>query len=158
MANRQSAARAPGRTAGIIGRTLRLMVGLLLLWMTYAVMSRRQAADNLDVLWVGLGMIFCYLVLHLMARRYRLHPWYGALLALAPLALMFFVGGWVPRVAAVAYLGSSLVLQALRGDGGCAALAIQGLATRSRTHLGCILFLPVDWVESHLSGPGGLPE
>jgi hypothetical protein len=58
---------------------------------------------------------------------------------------------------ASAYLGLSFLLQTLRGDGGFEALAIPAALFRRPTHLRGILFAPIDLVEKHLTGPGGLP-
>nr|NIM49147.1 hypothetical protein [Gemmatimonadales bacterium] len=83
--------------------------------------------------------------------------WFGAVLAVAPVVLLFALGGALGRVASVAYIGSSLLLQAIRGDAGCEVMSIPAVLLRRRSHLLCLLFSPIDWVEKHLSGPGGLP-
>ncbi|MDH3458752.1 MAG: hypothetical protein OER90_18070 [Gemmatimonadota bacterium] len=145
--------------AGIIGRTLRLMLGGLLAWMTFTVMRAEDQAFNLRVLAVGSGVTVFYGVVHFVVVRFGAHlnRWLGAALAVAPVVLVFAFGGSVGRVAAVAYIGVSLLLQAVRGDGGCEVLAIPAVALGRRTHLMCLLFSPIDWVEKHLTGPGGLP-
>jgi hypothetical protein len=96
---------------------------------------------------------------HLIVSRYgtRLHAWFGAVLAIAPVILLFALGGPIGRAASVAFVGISLLLQALRGDGGCEVMAIPAVLFRKRTHLACILFSPIDLIEKHLTGPGGLP-
>ncbi len=148
-----------GDKAGIIGRTLRLMLGMLLGWMTFTVMRTEDAAFTVRILAVFAGVTAFYAIVHLLIRRYGagLNRWLGAALALLPVALLFALGGAVGRVASVAYLGLSLLLQAIRGDGGCEVMAIPALLFGRRTHLVCILFSPIDWVEKHLTGPGGLP-
>ncbi|MDH3290448.1 MAG: hypothetical protein OEO20_07895 [Gemmatimonadota bacterium] len=146
-------------SAGIIGRTLRLMLGMLFVWMTYTVMRSEDAAFNLRILIAFAGITVFYGIVHFVVSRYgaRLNRWFGAVLAVAPAVLVFALGGSLGRVAAVAYIGVSLLLQAMRGDGGCEVLAIPAMILGRRTHLVCILFSPVDWVEKHLTGPGGLP-
>jgi len=145
--------------AGIIGRTLRLMLGGLLAWMTFTVMRAEDRAFNLRVLAVFGGVTVFYAIVHVIVSRYgtALNRWLGAALAVAPVVLIFALGGPVGRVATVAYIGVSLLLQAIRGDGGCEVLAIPAIALGRRTHLMCVLFSPIDWVEKYLTGPGGLP-
>jgi hypothetical protein len=149
----------PERSAGIIGRTLRLLLGVFLLWMTASVVRHAATADMLRAAAVILGLAGVYLLLHIGIRRFApaWHPWFGALVALLPVTAVFVLGGSLGRIAAVAFIGLSLLVQAVRGDGGCEVMALPGLLTRHRTHLACILFAPIDLVEEHLTGPGGLP-
>ena len=150
---------AQQHTAGIIGRTLRLMLAILLLWMTYIAMRMDDRTFNLRVLEVFVGLTVFYAIIHFVISRFvtGLNPWYGAALAVAPVITVFVIGGPLGRVASVAFIGVSLLLQAIRGDGGCEVMAIPSLLFGRRTHLMCIFFSPIDWVEKHLSGPGGLP-
>jgi hypothetical protein len=150
----------PGpRKAGIIGRTLRLMLGLLLAWMTFTVTRFEDVAFNLRIVAVFAGLTTFYTILHLVIGKYgaRINRWFGAALAVAPVILVFALGGAVGRLASVAFIGISLLLQAIRGDGGCEVMAIPAVMFGKRTHLMCILFSPIDLVEEHLTGPGGLP-
>lgn len=135
------------------------MLGGLLVWMTVTVMRAEDRAFNLRVLAALAGTTVFYGIVHLVVERYGAHlnRWFGALLAVTPVVLVFALGGSVGRAVAVAYVGVSLLLQAVRGDGGCEVLAIPAIVLRRRTHLICLLFSPIDWVEKHLSGPGGLP-
>ena len=146
-------------TAGIIGRTLRLMLAILLVWLTYITMRMDDRVFNLRVLAVFVGLIAFYSIVHFTISRYvtGLNPWYGAALAVAPVIIVFAVGGPLGRVASVAFVGVSLLLQAIRGDGGCEVMAMPSMLFGRRTHLVCIFFSPIDWVEKHLTGPGGLP-
>jgi uncharacterized membrane protein YhaH (DUF805 family) len=150
----------PGKQeAGIIGRTLRLMLAMLLGLMTYVAIRTENKAFSLHLLATFAAVAVFYMVAHLVVRRYRarLTRWSGAFLALIPLVLVFGFGGLVGRVAVAAYLGLSLLLQTLRGDSGSEVLAIPGALFRRPTHLAGILFAPIDLVEKHLTGPGGLP-
>jgi CDP-diglyceride synthetase len=148
-----------GIPAGIIGRTLRLMLGSLFAWTTFTIMRSEDRAFNVRVLAVFGGMLVFYAIAHAVVRRLapRIHRWYGALLAVAPTVLVFAAGGPIGRVAASAYVGLSLLVQTLRADGGCEVLAVPALVLGGRTHLAGILFAPIDLVEKHLTGPGGLP-
>jgi hypothetical protein len=154
-----SASQPGTQEAGIIGRTLRLMLALLLGLMTYTVMRTEGKQFSLRLLTALGGVAVGYTLLYLVLRRWgtTLHRWYGALGALAPLILGFALGGLLGRAVASAYLGLSFLLQTLRGDGGFEALAIPAALFRRPTHLRGILFAPIDLVEKHLTGPGGLP-
>ena len=142
-----------GYKARIVGRTLRLLVGIALTWMTYDVMRTDDAAFNVKVAGVFVLMVAFYSAAHFAITRYtpRVNPCLGAILALTPAALVYALGGPVGRVASVAYVGVSLVLQALRSDGGCEVMSIPAIFFGTRTHLVCIAFSPIDWVEERLA-------
>ncbi len=146
-------------SAGIIGRTLRLMLGLLFGWMTYTVVRFQDTGSNVRILALSAGLLAFYAITHLVIARHGsgLHRWYGSVLVVVPIVLVFAFGGSLGRVASVAYVGASLLLQAIRADGGCEVLSIPAAAFRKPTHLRGILFSPIDLVEKHLTGPGGLP-
>ncbi len=122
-------------------------------------MRFEDRAFNLRALAALAAMTTLYSLVHLGIMRYggRVHRWYGAIIAVVPIVLIFAYGDPLGRVASVAYIGVSLVLQAIRGDGGCEVLAIPVAVIGRPTHLKGILFSPIDWVEKHLTGPGGLP-
>jgi hypothetical protein len=145
--------------AGIIGRTLRLMLAMLLGLMTYTLIRTEGKVFTLRLLTAVGGVTVCYTLLYFVLRRYGtgLNRWFGALGALVPLVLAFALGGLLGRALASAYLGLSLLLQTFRGDGGSEVLAIPAALFRRPTHLAGILFAPIDLVEKHLTGPGGLP-
>jgi len=139
--------------ARIVGRTLRLLLGIVLVWMTYAVMVAEDAAFNIKVTTTFLAMIVFYSAVHLGVTKWapRVNPWLGAVLAVTPAVLVYVLGGPVGRVASVAYIGVSLLLQAIRSEGGCEVVSIPGILFRRPTHLACIVFSPVDWLESWMS-------
>jgi hypothetical protein len=149
-----TATQADRQEAGIIGRTLRLMLALLLGLMTYIAIRTEDKRFSLHLLATFGAVVAFYLVVHLVIRRYgtRLNRWSGALLAMIPLVLVFALGGLVGRVAVSAYAGLSFLLQ-----GGCEALAIPATLVHRPTHLMGVVFSPIDLVEKHLTGPGGLP-
>ena len=154
------AARQPGRhQAGIIGRALRLMLALLLGWMSFIVMRFEDAAFNLRILAVCLAITVFYAILHFIVSSYatELNRWLGAAFAVAPVILLFTVGGPLGQVVVLTYVGVSLLLQTIRADSSCEVLSIPTALLRRPTHLTGILFAPIDLVEKHLTGPGGLP-
>lgn len=150
----------PGQhTTGVIARTLRLMLGALFCWMTYTVMSSENTAFNLNVLWVFGGvLIFCTIV-HFAIGKFRpnLNRWLGAFLVALPLLALFVFSGQTGRLAAVGYVGISLLLLAAKGNSANEVLFIPALLSGKETHLRCLLLAPIDLVEKHLSGPGGIP-
>ncbi len=150
----------PGhQKTGIIARTLRLMLGALLCWMTYTVMSAENTTFNLNVLWVFGGVLVFYLLTHIIIERYlpTLHRWFGALPVIVPILALFVFGGQASRVAAVGYVGISMILLAAKGSGVNGLLFLPALLSGKKTHVGCPLFAPIDMIEQNLGGPGGMP-
>ncbi len=142
------------RNAGLVGRILRLMTGIGLLTLVY--FSVRNAGTTWilpTVMWL-VGMLVFYLVGHLLIQRFvpNLNRWIGAVVAAAPAGALMFSGIGVAQIAALSYVGISLLLDSVNGDGGCEVMALPGLFTGKRTHLVCIAFSPFDWAESRLTG------
>jgi hypothetical protein len=98
------------------------------------------------------GLVILYAVMHLAIGKYvpRLNRWLGAVLAVVPVALLFLFGGGIGQMGALTYVGGSLFIDSLNGDGGCEVMAIPGLVFGKRTHLVCIAFSPFDWLEEKL--------
>ncbi len=150
----------PGQhSTGVIARSLRLMLGALFCWMTYTVMSAATTEFNLGVLWVFGGTLTFYLLVHLFIVAYRpfLHRWLGAVLVAIPLIVLFVLGGQSSRVAAVGYVGLTLLLLAAKGNSANEVLFIPSLLSGKGTYLRCLLFAPIDLIEQHLGGLGGMP-
>ena len=51
----------------------------------------------------------------------------------------------------LAFLAVSLVLAAILADAGCEVMSIPALVFGKRTHLVCLLFSPLDWVEEKIA-------
>ena len=145
--------------AGIIGRTLRLMLGLLLGWMTYILVRGEHLVFHLRAAAVLAGATAFYMIAFLVVQRYaaQLNRWIGALVVLIPIALAFAYGRADVRIGCAAYVGLSMFLQTIRADDGSEVLSIPAALARRRNPLPGILFTPIDVVEKHLTGPGGLP-
>jgi hypothetical protein len=143
-----------GRPARIVGRILRLVLGVGLVWMTYAVMRTEDAVFNLRVAAFVAGLTALYALAHMAIVKYLpgINPWLGAVVAVTPVILVYLLGGPLGRVASVAFIGISLVVQGVRGDGGCEVMSIPGVLFGRRTHLVCIAFSPIDWLEERLAG------
>jgi hypothetical protein len=54
------------------------------------------------------------------------------------------------RLAAVTFLGVSLVVAGVRATPGCEVMAIPGLLFRKHTELACLIFSPLDRLERKL--------
>ncbi len=143
-------------TARIVGRTLRLVLGIALVWMTYQVMRTEDALFNLRVLGSVAGLVAFYTAVHFGISKWisGINRWLGAFLAVVPVILLYVLGGPVGRVASVAYIGVSLLLQGIRSDGGCEVMSIPAILFGKRTHLVCIVFSPIDWVEERIAKRG----
>ena len=58
------------------------------------------------------------------------------------------------RDATFLFAGASLLLAAARGYAGCEVLAVSNWLLRREDHVGCVVFSPLDAIESHAgSGP-----
>jgi len=145
---------------GIIGRTLRLMLALLLGWMSFTTMRQEDTTFNLRILAVSLAIGMLYGVLHIVlsSNTDKVNRWSGAAIAVAPVILLFVFGSPLVQAGVLIYVGLSLLFQTVRADGNCEVLAIQSALVKQPTHLAGILFAPIDLIEQHLLGPGGLPS
>ncbi len=138
--------------AGPIGRFLRFaMAGLLTVIVTPYFLTI-SSQSNLKIAAAIGGLLILYTVMHLVISKYgpRLNRWLGAVLAVVPVMLLFLFGGGIGQMGAATYVGGSLFIDSLNGDGGCEVMAIPGLIFGKRTHLVCIGFSPFDWLEEKL--------
>lgn len=137
-----------------VGRLLRGLLGVWLLYVVSSVLFRNTGDFAMRVLGIALGLAVLYVLLAFAIRTYAagLHPWLGAILALVPVCAVYALGGPGGRIGALAFLGPSLVLASLRGDPGCEVMSIPGALARRHTDLACLLFTPTDWLERRLRG------
>ncbi len=131
-----------------ISRLLRAALGVGMIGMVAPALRGASWESRLEVLAVVVGLMALYTVVHLVVSRYFgwLHPWIGAVIAVTPVFLLFLRGG-VFDAGAVVFIGASLLLIAALGHPGCEVLAFPALVLGRRTHLACVLFSPIDWVE-----------
>ena len=135
-----------------VGRILRLALSVSLLVAVWP-FFRDAAADR--ILAAGLvvvGLAGFYSLLHWLVSSYlpKLNRWLGAFLAILPALLVFVLGGVLGQVGAASFIAVSLLLAALRADAGCEVMAIPSLVFGRRTHLMCLLFSPLDWLEEKI--------
>ena len=143
--------------AGPVGRTLRLVLAVCLMIIDVPVLLVAGTAYNLRVLGLVVALTLFYMLVHWVVSRYLrdLDRWLGAVLAVAPVFLVWLFGqGGGPLfgqgeggTAAITYVAVSLIIDVVRADAGCEVMAIPGLVFGNRTHLACIVFCPVDAME-----------
>ncbi len=134
---------------GPVGRVLRLLLagGLAVVVVPYYRAASWQ--QLLAALAVAVGLLFIYTLIHIVVSNYlgSLNRWLGAVLAWIPAVLVFILGGVQGQVGVLTFAGASLLLAGFRGDPGCEVMSIPGLVFKKHTHLVCILFSPIDWLE-----------
>jgi hypothetical protein len=138
-----------GIRAGLVGRTLRLLVGLALV-----VEGGRHLIGGDAPLWLAtsgviVGEVGLYAALHLLIVRLfgGANPWIGAVVAVLPVAVIYLVSDAPGRLGTILFVGISLVATAWRADGRCEVMTLPGMIFGKRTHLVCLAFSPVDWAE-----------
>ena len=140
----------PGDRSRPVGRILRFVLGALLVGLLYPSVISASS----DVLtWsaaVVVGLIAFYTLIHLSVMKYlpNINKYVGTILALSPAVAVLLLGGAPGEIAVTGYIGGSLILDALTADLGCEVMALPGLFFQKRTHLSCIVFSPIDWLEN----------
>ena len=135
-----------------VGRILRFCLGALLVVAVWPFFRSAQSKRILGAVLIVVGLTIFYAVVHWLVSSYlpALNRWLGALLAVMPVLLVFVFGGVLGQVGAASFLAVSLLLAAIRADAGCEVMSIPSLALGRRTHLMCLLFSPLDWVEEKI--------
>ena len=145
-----------GITARPVGRAVRLLMGgLLTIHVVASHLIGAPPSLSVQVAGVVFGLFAFYTLVHVLISRFvpTINPWVGAFLAVAPVLLVFLMGGLPVRHGVVLFLGVSLLFTGIRGDGGCEVMTLPGMLLGKRTHLVCIVLSPLDWVEEKLTGP-----
>ncbi len=135
-----------------ISRLLRLILGGAMTALALPALGRADGMIRLRIIGVVVLLCILYTAIHYVVSRYLgwLHPWLGAAIAVMP-ALAAFLAGGIYEVGAVLFIGLSLILIAALGHPGCEVLALPSLLLGRRTHLACILFSPLDWIEGTIT-------
>ena len=143
-----------GRTAKPVGRVLRLVAGTALTIHAAQHMIAGGTTLSLQAAGIVLGLVLLYTVVHLAVSRFvpSINAWLGAVLALVPAILVFALVDPSLRFSVVLFIGVSLIVTAIRADGGCEVMTLPGVLMGKRTHLVCIVFSPLDWIEDKLTG------
>ncbi len=143
-----------GRTAKPVGRVLRLLMGMALTIHAAQHIIAGETTLNLQAAGIVLGLLLVYTVVLLAISRFvpSINAWLGAVIALAPAILVFALLDPSLRFSVVLFIGVSLVVTAIRADGGCEVMTLPGMLMGKRTHLVCIVFSPLNWIEDKLTG------
>lgn len=145
------------RHIGPFGTAARILVGAgLLASVTYG----HVAGTFRPIPWI-LGLIGLPVLL-LTSHHWRVRRTPARLEATGPVAQVLNVAAFlalyltfsVTSDAALVFYGSSMLVAAVRGYGGCEVLAVSNWLLRRDDQLGCLLFAPVDLLESRARGVG----
>ena len=142
-----------GRIAKPIGRVLRLLTGTALTLVSGREMISAETMLNLQVAGIVLGLFVFYAAVHLAISKFvpSINAWLGAVLAVTPAFLVYALVGPAGRLGSLLFIGVSLVATAIRSDGGCEVMTLPGMLMGKKTHLVCIVFSPLDWIENKLT-------
>ncbi len=138
-----------GRIVKPVGRVLRLLTGTALTLVSGREMISAEQMLNLQVAGIVLGLFVFYAVVHLAISKFvpSMNAWLGAVLAVTPVFLVYALVGPAGRLGSLLFIGVSLVATAIRSDGGCEVMTLPGMLMGKKTHLVCIVFSPLDWIE-----------
>jgi len=147
------------------GRALRILLGLALTIYVTPVYFRIPARITIVSLLLVLALIGVCCVIHaLVARRvFSAGPGVGAVVTSGLLIAVFIagssglpiVGHGKGQLAAITFLGVSMIVAGLRAVPGCEVMAIPNLFLGKNADLPCIIFSPLDKLETKLRNKGG---
>jgi hypothetical protein len=146
------------RQAPPVGRALRILLGVVLILYVTPVYFKVPVGVAVGSLLLMLGLIGAYSLIHIGVSRRIVGPCVGAILAAGLLVALYvagasrlpIVGGGKGQLAAVTFLGISLVVAGVRAALGCEVMAIPGLLFGKHTELACLIFSPLDSLERKL--------
>lgn len=148
------------RQAPPVGRALRILLGLALIVYVVPVYFQVPVRLTARVLLLMLGLIGVYSLIHIVVSRRIIvfGPCLGAVVAAGLLVALYVAGSsGLPilgrgkgQLAAVTFLGVSLVVAGVRAAPGCEVMAIPSLLFGKHTELACLIFSPLDRLERKL--------
>ncbi len=135
-----------------IGRILRFLMGAFSLGLIVPQIPWTSWTTNATIAGVIVTLLAGYTAIHFAVWRFapNINRWLGAVVAAAPVMLLFVFGGGIGQIASVGYVGTSLLIDSINGDAGCEVMAIPGILLKKRTHLACLFFTPLDLLEDNL--------
>jgi hypothetical protein len=144
------------RQAPPVGRALRILLGVVLIVYVTPVYFRVPVDVVLESLLLILGLIGIYSLIHIGVFRRIVS--FGSCLAAGLLVAVYvagasrlpILGGGKGQLAAITFLGISLVVAGVRAAPGCEVMAIPGLLFGKHTELACLIFSPLDSLERKL--------
>jgi len=148
------------RQAPPVGRALRILLGLVLVVYTVPTYFRVPVPLAVRALLLVLGLVGVYSLIHILVSRriVAFGPLLGAVVANGLLVVVYVAGGpgslilgrGEGALAAVTFLGISLLVAGVRAAPGCEVMAIPGVLFGEHTELACMIFSPVDKLERKL--------
>jgi hypothetical protein len=164
--NQSQASLQQARRAPPVGRALRILLGLVLMIYVTPVYFRVPMGLAVGACLLVLGLIGVYSVIHVVVSRRIVvfGPCLGAVVPLALLVALYVAGAsgspifgrGKGQLAAVTFLGISLVVAGVRAAPGCEVMAIPGLLFGKHTELACLIFTPLDRLERKLRSKRGV--
>jgi hypothetical protein len=140
-----------------MGRALRILLGVVLIIYTVPVYFRVPTRLTIGAWLLVPGLVGVYSLIHVVVSRriVAFGPCLGAVVANGLLIVLYVAGGSTlpifgngkAQLAAVTFLGLSLVIAGVRAAPGCEAMAIPSLFFGKHTELACLIFSPLDWLE-----------
>ncbi len=140
----------PMRKTLLIGRILRLLLGIFFLTEVYPVYRDVTLEGAIIRLGWALTIVIFYVLVHIIVIKYfpNINKVIGAVLAISPFLAVFFIGyGGPAATGALTFIAVSLIIAAIRADSGCEVMSIPALILGKHTHLCCIVFSPIDSIE-----------
>lgn len=144
------------RPAPPVGRALRILLGLILIAYVTPVYFRVPPRIVVGSLVLMLGFIAVYSLI--LASLRLIGSVLGSILTHGLIVVLYIVGisrlpilgGGTGQLAAVTFLGISLVIAGMRALSGCELMAIPALFFREETDVACPIFFPFDKLERKL--------
>jgi len=152
----------PRRDIGPIGTAARMILGFIFFGSVFY--GHLMKGPFRPLPWVIGLLIFPAIFLIWQSLRARRNP--ARLEARGPVATVlnvvifftfYFTFLYAPSIdfmsdAVLIFYGLSMLLAALRGYGGCEALAISNWLLKRDDQIGCLVFAPIDYAESKFTG------
>ena len=149
-----------------MGRALRILLGLVLMAYVVPVYFQVPVSAAVGALLLMLGLIGVYSLIHIVVSRriVAFGPCLAAVVAAGLLVALYVVGATRTPIlghgkgelAAVTFLGVSLVVAGVRAAPGCEVMAIPGVFFGKHTELACLIFSPLDSLERKLRTKRGV--
>ncbi len=154
------------RRAPPVGRVLRILLGIVLMVYVTPVYFQVPVPLAVGALLLVFGLVGVYSLIHIVVsqRIVAFGPFLGAIVANGLLVALYVAGAsGLPilghgkgQLAAVTFLGVSLVVAGVRAAPGCELLAIPGVLFGKHTELACLIFSPLDRLERKLRSMRGV--
>jgi hypothetical protein len=148
------------RQAPPVGRALRILLGLALMVYVVPVYFQIPAGISVSVLLLMVGLVAAYSLIQIVISRriFAFDSRLGAVVAAAFLVTLYvggatrlpIIGHGVGELAAVTFLGVSLLVAGIRATPGCEVMAIPSLLFGKHAELACLIFSPLDRLERKL--------